>query len=213
MSAADVEPRTAAVIFQIKQHTSGYHVGWVQAVKDIKDPKTKEVEDGLFVSQVISYQIHTRENKKTGAKVRRIKNERGQGNFAVAINKIKSGCFWGFISDEVWARPARRVHWLCLCPWGLFEFLACYARPESQAPPLSLGTGKRMRHARSPPPVPISIAGEEVEESEREVKEATGEAEGDGTDKEEEEGVNGKEDEGPNSKEEGGGSGGGRGRR
>ena len=49
MSAADVEPGTAAVIFQIKQHTSGYRVGWMQAVKDIKDPKTKEVEDGLYL--------------------------------------------------------------------------------------------------------------------------------------------------------------------
>ena len=101
MSAADVEPGTAAVMFQIKQQTSGYHVGWVQAVKDIKDPKTKEVEDGLYLSQAISYQIHTCENKKTSAKERRIANQRSQGNFTVAINKIKSGCFWGFIPDEV----------------------------------------------------------------------------------------------------------------
>ena len=214
MSAADVEPGTAAVIFQIKQQTSGYHVGWVQAVKDIKDPKTKEVEDGLYLSQAISYQIHTRENQKTGAKERRIENQRSQGNFAVAINKIKSGCFSGFILDEVWARSARHVRWLCLCPWGLSECRACYARPEFQAPPLSLGTGKRRaRRARPPPPVPVSIAGEEVEEREREVKEAKGEEEGEGADKEEEEGGKGKEAEGPNSKEEEGGSGGGRGRR
>ena len=50
MSATDVEPGTAAVIFQIKQQTSGYHVGWVQGVKDPKDPKTKEVEDSLYLS-------------------------------------------------------------------------------------------------------------------------------------------------------------------
>ena len=93
MSAADVEPGTAVVIFQIKQRTTGYHVGWPQAVKDIKDPKTKEVEDGLHLSQAISYQIHTLENKKTGAKERRIENQRSQGNFAVAINKIKSNRF------------------------------------------------------------------------------------------------------------------------
>ena len=55
MSAADVEHGTAAVIFQIKQQTSGYHVGWGQGVKDIKDPKTKEVEDccGLFLGNSI----------------------------------------------------------------------------------------------------------------------------------------------------------------
>ena len=214
MSATDVEPGTAAVIFQIKQQTSGYHVGWVQAVKDIKDPQTKEVEDGPYLSQAISYQMHKRENKKTGAKERRIEKQRSQENFALAINKIKSGCFWGFILDEVWAPPARRVRWLCLRPWGLSECRACSARPESQAPPVSLGTGKRRpRRALSPPPVPVSTAGEEVEEGEREVKEAKGEAEGEGADKEEEEGGKGKEDEGPNSKEEEGGSGGGRGRR
>ena len=131
MSAANVEPRTAAMIFQTKQHTNGCHVGWVQAVKDIKDPKTREVEDGLCSSQAINYQIHTRGNRKTGAKERRIENQRSQGNFAVAINKIKRGCFWGFVPDEVWARSARRVRWLCLCPWGLSEGRACYARPES----------------------------------------------------------------------------------
>ena len=87
MLAADVEAATAAVIFQIKQQTSGYHVGWVQAVKDIKDPKTKELEDGLYLSQAISYEIHTRENKKTGAKERCIQNQRSQRNFAIAINK------------------------------------------------------------------------------------------------------------------------------
>ena len=152
------------MIFQNKQQTNGYHVGWVQAVKDIKD---------LYLSQAISYQMHTRENKKTCAKVRRIENQRSQGNFAVAINKIKSGCFWGFIPDEVWARPARRVRWLCLFPWGLFESPACYTRRESEAPPLSLGTGKRQaRHARSPPPVPMSIAGEELKEMETEGIEA-----------------------------------------
>ena len=214
MSAADVEPGTAAVIFQIKQQTSGYHVGLVQAVKDIKDPKTKEAEDGLYLSQAISYQIHTRENKKTGAKERRIENQRSQGNFAMAINKIKSGCFWGFIPNEVWARSARRVRWLYLCPRGLSERRACYARPESEAPPLSLGTGKRRaRRAHSPPHVPVSTAGDEVEEREREVKEAKGEAEGEGADKKDKGGGNRKEDEGPNSKEEEGGSGGGRGRR
>ena len=182
--------------------------------KRSRTSKTKEVEDGLYPSQAISYEIHTCENKKTGAKERRIENQRSQGNFAMAINKIKSGCFWGFILDEVWARFARHVRWLCLCPWGLSECRACYARPESQAPPLSLGTGKRRaRRAPSPPPVPVSIAGEEVEEREREVKEAKGQAEGEGADKEEEEGGKGKEDEGPNSKEEEGGSGGGRGRR
>ena len=120
MSAADVEPGTAAVIFQIKQQTSGYHVGWVQAVKDIKDPKTKEVEDGLYLSQAISYQIHTRENKKTPAKERRIDNERSQQNFAVAINKINSGCLWGFIPDEVWGCCALRV-----CVGSVFVPGAC----------------------------------------------------------------------------------------
>ena len=168
MSAAYVEPGTAAVIFQIKQQTGGYHVGWVQAVKEIKDPKTKEVVDGLYLSQAISCQIHTRENKKTGAKERRIENQRSQGNFAVAINKIKSGCFWGFVPVEVWARSARRVRWLCLCPWGLFDCRACYAPPEFQAPPLSLGTGKRRaRRARPAPPVPVSTGGEEFEERKR----------------------------------------------
>ena len=58
----------------------------MQAVKDIKDPKTKEVEAGLYLSQAIGYQIHTRENKKTSAKERRFENQRSQGNFAVAIN-------------------------------------------------------------------------------------------------------------------------------
>ena len=77
----------------------------------------------------------------------------------MAINKIKSGCFWGFIQDEVWARPARRLRWQGLCPWGLSECRACYARPESQAPLLSLGTGKRRaRRAHSPSPVLVSTA-------------------------------------------------------
>ena len=214
MSAADVEPGTAAVSFQIMQQTSGYHVGWVQGLKDIKDPKTKETKDGLYLSQAISYQIHTRENKGTGAKERRTENQSSQGNLAVAINKIKNGCFWGFIPDEVCGPPARCLRWLCPYPWGLSECRACYARPESQSPLLSLGIGKRRaRRARSPPVVPVSTAGEEVEEREREVKEAKGEAEGEGAHKEEEEGGKGKEDDGPNSKEEEGGSGGGRGRR
>ena len=95
MSAGDIEPGTAAVIFQIQQQTGGYRVGWVQGVKDLKDPKTKKVEDGLYLSQAISYQIHTRENKETGAKERRIANRRSQGNFAMAIHKIKNGCFLG----------------------------------------------------------------------------------------------------------------------
>ena len=92
-------------------------MGWGQGVKDLKDPKTKEVDDGLSLSQAISYQIHTRENKKTGAKERRIENQRSRGNFAVEIHQIKKGCFWGFIPDEVWARPERRLRWLCLSPW------------------------------------------------------------------------------------------------
>ena len=116
-------------------------MGWVQGVKELKDPKTKEVDDSLYLSQCISYQIHTRENEKTGAKERRIENQHSQGNFAVAMHKIKSGCFWGFIPDEVWARPARRLRWLCLCPWRLSECRACYARPEFPALLLSLGTG------------------------------------------------------------------------
>ena len=95
-----------------------------------KDPKTKEVEDGLYLSQAISYQIHTRENKKTGAKERRIENQTSQGNFAVAIHKIKNGCFWGFIPDEMCAHPARRLRWFCLCFWGVSECRACYARLE-----------------------------------------------------------------------------------
>ena len=132
----------------------------------------------------------------------------------MAINKMKSGFFWGFIPDEVWARPARRLRLLSLCPWGPSEGRACYARPQSQAPLVSPGTGKRRaRRARSPPSVPVSTAGEEVEERETEVKEAKGEVEGEGADKEEEEGGKGKEDEGPNSKKEEGGRGGGSGQR
>ena len=87
-------------------------MGWVQGIKDLKDPKTREVEDGLYLSQAIRYQIHTRENKKIGAKERCIENERSQGNFAVAIHKIKNGSLWGFIPHEVWARLARRLRWL-----------------------------------------------------------------------------------------------------
>ena len=89
----------------------------MQGVKDLKHTKTKEVDDGVYLSQAISYQIHTRENKNTGAKERRIENQRSQGNFAVAMHKIKNGCFWGFIPDGVWACPVRRLRWLCLCPW------------------------------------------------------------------------------------------------
>ena len=69
----------------------------------------------------------------------------------MAIHKIKNGCFWGFIPDEVSAGPARRLRWFCLCLWCLSECRGCYARPRSQAPLLSLGTGKRRaRRARSP---------------------------------------------------------------
>ena len=126
-------------------------MGWGQGVKELKDPETKEVDDGLYLSQAISYQIHTRKNKKPGAKERRIQNQRSQGNFAVAMHKIKNGCFWGFIPDEVWARRVRRLRWLCLYPWSLSACHACYARPEFHALLLSLGTKKRRAHrARSP---------------------------------------------------------------
>ena len=91
-------------------------MGWLQGVKNLKDPKTREVDDGLYLSQLISYKIHTRENKKTGAKESGIENQRSQGSFAVARRKIKSGCFWGFIPVEVRARPSRRLRWLSLCP-------------------------------------------------------------------------------------------------
>ena len=99
MSATNVQPGTASVIFQIKQQTSGYHVRWVQGVKG-KDRKTKETHGTRFLSHCISYQIHTRETR-SGRKERKIENKRTQGDYQIALHRLKGDSVWGLIPNEV----------------------------------------------------------------------------------------------------------------
>ena len=63
MSAAHVEPKMAPIIFHMREQRSSYHVGWVQGVEVVKDPKTKETHHKLFLCQCFSYQIHTRDTR------------------------------------------------------------------------------------------------------------------------------------------------------
>ena len=106
MSAPDVEPGTASVILQIKQQTSVYHVGLAQGVKGVKDPKTKETHNTLFLSQCSNYQMH-KHDTRSGAKERRIENQRSQGDHQIAMHgqkrrpPEKGGCFWAFVPNEV----------------------------------------------------------------------------------------------------------------
>ena len=53
--------------------TDGCHVGCVQGVEGLKNPKTKEVQNTLLVSECMSYVIYTHE-KKIGASERKIEN-------------------------------------------------------------------------------------------------------------------------------------------